>query len=170
MNQMIILLFAVLMLSGCTTAQKTLHYATLGLVNDPAVSEQVKQDVINYQADLQHEKERDDLRYKTFRPYHVVALGTFVLGLFITVASLINIPALAFLTKSCWKVGAGTVVGAAGLSAWAVTMAEPDTVKYLGWTLIALLVFGVVFLVSLYSKHKGVMLAMSKIDTGEMIA
>lgn len=145
-----ILIFACLF--GCGSpigrgVQKTLHYATLGLVNDPNVSDAVKQDVINHQADNAAALAVEEIARAAYKDYHRVALGTYILGLGIIVFSFINVPALSFLTKPCWKVGAGIVAGAGVLSLYATLAAEPETIKYMLYGISAMFLIGCAYLV-----------------------
>lgn len=146
------LIFMLIAITGCGSPvgrgmQKTLHYATLGLVNDPAVSDSAKQDVINHQADNAAQLALEEMIRETFDDYHAIALGTYLLGLGIIAFSLINIPALSFLSKSSWKVGAAIIAGAGALSLYATLAADARMIEWLVYLIGGLFLVGVSFLI-----------------------
>jgi len=145
-------LLLLILITGCGTpvgrgVQKTLHYATLGLVSNPNVSDGTKLDAINHQADNAASLALEELIRETYEKYHTTALATYILGLSIVVVSFINIPILSFLAKDCWKVGAGIIGGAAGLSVYATLAADAEMVQYLVYIVAALFISGAVFLI-----------------------
>lgn len=145
MKRAFFLLALLSVLAGCASMQKTLHYATLGLVNSPDVSEAAKVDLLKSQQET-------DLRYKQLERDHTLAIIAFVVGLTIVVGSKIAAAYVPFLKPENAKVGYFVMACAAVIRGY-VSM-EASAGKYLWPALVGLIVLSVAFILYKALIHK----------------